>query len=166
MSNVTITQEIPDEVKMLYSQFSDVILTEEDEVNETNTSFDLTLEGSVDTAISDQYYLNQSYLSVHFPTMTNETKASFWIIVNCTGVGDALFDVGLIVWYDIYTDYHDKSVIVMSFTIEEVEGVDEELQYLDGYGNDKEGADMLVIAGLIGVPLIAIFMTPFLYRKK
>ena len=41
------------------------------------------------------------------------------------------------------------------------------LLYLpDGYENDKEGADMLVLAGIIGIPLIAIFLTPFLYRKK
>ncbi|MHA1910761.1 MAG: hypothetical protein ACTSYA_03605 [Candidatus Kariarchaeaceae archaeon] len=167
MRNVTLTQELPTQLTMLYSQFSTTILTEEEAVNETDTSFDLTLDGSVDTAISDQYYLNQSYLSVHFPSMTNKTKASFWIMVNCTGEGDALFSDGKVGWNDFYTDY--KFVIAvspLSFVIEEEEGIPIEIQYLSGYENDEEGGEMLVIAGLIGVPFIAIFLTPFLYRKK
>ena len=171
MSNVTLTQELPGQVTMLYSQFSTTMLTEEVAVNETDASFDVTLEGSIDTAISDQYYLNQSYLSVHFPTMTNKTKASFWIMVNCTLEGIANFNtadaVGLIEWNDVYTDHHEIGAIVpLSFTIEEEAGVEEELQYLSGYKNDEEGGEMLIIAGLIGIPLIAIFLTPFLYRKK
>jgi len=167
MSNVTLTQELPGQVTMLYSQFSTTMLTEEVAVNETDASFDVTLEGSIDTAISDQYYLNQSYLSVHFPTMTNKTKASFWIMVNCTLEGEANFIGGLIEWYDVYTDQHDIGAIVpLTFTIEEEAGVEEELQYLSGYKNDDEGGEMLIIAGLIGIPLIAIFLTPFLYRKK
>ena len=100
MRNVTLTQELPAQVKMIYSQFSDVSLSEE-AVNVTGTSFDLTLEDSIDAAISDQYFLNQSYLSVHFPTMTNKTKASFWIMVNCTSDGVTNFVDGEVMWQDI-----------------------------------------------------------------
>ena len=137
------------------------------DVNETGASLDLTLDGSIDSAISDQYFLNQSYLSVHFPLMTNKTKATFWIMVNCVSEGDALFLDGKIEWQDTYTDYHSAPVAAdISIQIEEVESEDEWVEYLDGYTNDKEGADTLVLAGLIGLPLIAIFLTHFLYRKK
>ena len=51
MRNVTLTQEIPSEVKIIYSQFSETILNETESVNVTGASFDLTLDGSIDTAI-------------------------------------------------------------------------------------------------------------------